>query len=57
MDLVKPIYEPLTRRAARRALLGRMRVRALPDTGRFTHNDVTRFLDAAWIRNPLWAAR
>lgn len=50
MDLVKPIYAPLTKRAARRALLGRMRARALPENGRFTEVDVSRLIDAAWRR-------
>jgi hypothetical protein len=50
MDFVKPIYGPLTRRAARRALLGRMRAQASPEEGRFTRGDVTRLLDAAWVR-------
>ncbi len=50
MDIVKPIYEPLTKRAARHALLGRMRVQEVPDNGRFTRSDVTRILKAAWRR-------
>lgn len=57
MDIVKPIYEPLTRRAGRRALLGRMRVRESPEGGRFTRGDVTKLLDGAWgvTRRPLAA--
>jgi len=50
MDIVKLIYEPLTRRAARRALLGRMRVRESPECGRFTRSDVTKLLDGGWAR-------
>lgn len=50
MDFVKSIYGPLTRRAARRALLGRMRAQASPEAARFTRGDVTRLLDAAWVR-------
>ena len=50
MDIVKPIYEPLTKRAGRRALLGRMRARESPDAGRFTPSDVGALLDAAWRR-------
>ena len=50
MDTVKIIYEPVTRRAARRALIGRMRMRASPDKGRFVTDDVTRLLDGAWKR-------
>ncbi len=50
MDTVKLIYESLTKRAARRALVGRVRTRVSPDKGRFVRADVTRLLDAAWQR-------
>src|SRR5579859_5986960 len=50
MDIVKLVYDPLTTRAARRALVGRMRSRLSPDKGRFTGRDVTRLLEAAWRR-------
>jgi L-2-amino-thiazoline-4-carboxylic acid hydrolase len=50
MDVVKRIYRPMSGRAARRALVGRARSRLSPDKGRFTRDDVTRLLDAAWKR-------
>ena len=50
MDMVKLLYEPISKRAARRALLGRTRARLWPEKGRFTRSDVKRLLDAAWRR-------
>lgn len=50
MDIVKLIYRPLTTRAARHGLVGRVRARSSPDRGRFTRADVTGLLDAAWKR-------
>jgi hypothetical protein len=50
MDLVKRIYRPMSGRAARRALVGRERLCRSPEKGRFTRDDVTRLLDAAWNR-------
>ena len=50
MDIVKLIYKPMTMRAARRALLGRLRARLSPEKGRFVRGDVSRLLDAAWRR-------
>ena len=50
MDAVKVVYEPLTKRAARRALLGRVRTRLSAERGRFTRSDVTRLLRGAWER-------
>ena len=50
MDLVKRIYQLLTTRAARSALVGRVRDRKSPDAGRFTRSDVARLVDAAWRR-------
>src|SRR5471030_3166515 len=50
MDIVKLVYRPFAARAARRALVGRMRARLLPDAGRFTGSDIVRLLDAAWRR-------
>ena len=50
MDSVKLVYKPLAARAARRALIGRMRARLSPEKGRFTRRDVTRCLEGAWKR-------
>ena len=50
MDLVKRIYGPMSGRAACRALVGRERSPLSPDKGRFTRDDVTRLLGAAWKR-------
>ena len=50
MDIVKLLYGPATARAARRALIGRLRQRLSPETGRFIRSDVTRLIDAAWRR-------
>ncbi|MFI5303112.1 MAG: L-2-amino-thiazoline-4-carboxylic acid hydrolase [Polyangiales bacterium] len=50
MDIVKLVYGPLAMRAARRALVGRVRVRLSPERGRFTREDVARVLDGAWRR-------
>ncbi|CAN5917712.1 hypothetical protein BH11MYX2_BH11MYX2_04570 [soil metagenome] len=48
MDIVKLLYQPWTRRVARRVLVGRLRVRGAPDRGRFTKDDVGRYLTVAW---------
>jgi hypothetical protein len=50
MDIVKFVYEPITARAARHALVGRMRLPLSPERGRFTGDDVTQQLEAAWKR-------
>jgi hypothetical protein len=50
MDWVKIAYRPIARRAARRALVGRVRDRSAPDRGRFTRADASRLLDGAWRR-------
>lgn len=50
MDSVKLVYKPLAARAARRALIGRLRARLSPERGRFTRRDVTRSLEGAWKR-------
>jgi hypothetical protein len=50
MDAVKFVYEPITTRAARHALVGRMRLPFSPERGRFTRDEVTQQLDAAWKR-------
>jgi len=51
MDWVKLIYKPAAKRAARRALVGRVRARLAPERGRFTLADVDSFLGDAWARN------
>lgn len=48
IDFVKLVYEPWTKRAARRALVGRLRARHSPERGRFTRDDVDGVLVAAW---------
>ena len=48
MDIVKLLYQPWTRRVARRVLVGRLRARGAPDNGRFTKDDVGRYLTVAW---------
>ena len=48
MDWVRLIYRPLAARAARRALVGRIRSRQAPERGRFTRADVDSFLEMAW---------
>lgn len=50
MDLVRVLYPPLTRRAARRILVGRLRARQSPERGRFTRGEIDRYVDAAWTR-------
>jgi hypothetical protein len=50
MDWVRLIYQPLTARAARRVLVGRVRSRQAPEAGRFTRADADRFLKTAWTR-------
>ncbi len=45
---VKKVYQPLTRRAARRVIVGRIRDRRSPEKGRFTRGDVDQLLNAAW---------
>lgn len=48
IDFAKLVYEPWTKRAARRALVGRLRARHSPERGRFTRDDVDGVLVAAW---------
>jgi hypothetical protein len=48
MDIVRFVYRPFTTRAARRALVGRSRVRQTPEAGRFTRADVDSLLRTAW---------
>lgn len=48
IDFVKLVYEPWTKRAARRALVGRLRARHSPERGRFTRSDVDGVLVAVW---------
>lgn len=50
MDWVKLLYRPLAKRAARHALVGRLRDPHAPERGRFTRADAVRMLDAAWRR-------
>jgi hypothetical protein len=50
VDWVKVVYQPIARRAALRALVGRVRDRAAADRGRFTRADVKRMLEGAWRR-------
>ena len=49
-NILKFVYEPITARAARHALVGRVRLPSSPERGRFTGDDVTHQLDAAWKR-------
>jgi hypothetical protein len=49
MDLVRLIFRPWARRVARRVLSGRNRAQGTPARGRFTHGDVDRLLEAAWV--------
>ena len=50
VELVKPLYAPIVAHAARRALVGRVRVKARPEDGRFTRRDVALLLSGAWSR-------
>jgi hypothetical protein len=50
MDWVKLVYRPFAGRALRQTLVGRVRDRAAAERGRFTSDDATRLLDAAWRR-------
>ncbi len=50
MDVVKFFYRPLTVRAARRGLVGRLRDLRTPEKGRFTRTDIDGFLRIAWDR-------
>jgi ubiquinone biosynthesis protein len=50
MDWVKIVYRPIARRAARRALVGRVRDRSASSRGRFTRADARRLLDGSWLR-------
>ena len=42
------VYKPLTRWAARHALVGRNRSPHEPENGRFTETEVKRLLDQSW---------
>ncbi len=46
--LVKMVYRPVTRRAARAALVGRSRSRHRPEMGRFTRAEVDKILEQVW---------
>ncbi|MFV1998433.1 MAG: L-2-amino-thiazoline-4-carboxylic acid hydrolase [Acidiferrobacterales bacterium] len=46
--LIKTIFRPTIKRAARAALVGRMRDRDSPDKGRFTRAEVDRILKQTW---------
>jgi ubiquinone biosynthesis protein len=48
MDWVKLVYKPVARRAAHRAIRGRVRDLHSPEKGRFTRADVDNLLKAAW---------
>lgn len=48
MDYVKTIYRPLSKHAARRALIDRNRVPGAAERGRFTRRDVDVILTEAW---------
>ena len=50
MDIVRHLYSPVAKRAARNALIGRVRARQAPERGRFMCADVDRLLDEAWTR-------
>ena len=50
MDWIRLVYSPLAARAARGALIGRLRARQTPETGRFTHADVDSVVKGAWER-------
>ena len=50
MDIVRLGYQPLTSRAAERAVVGRTRSRESPEGGRFTRSDLRRLLRASWTR-------
>ena len=49
MDYVKFIYRPLAARAARQAVIGRIRARRSPERGRFTRANVDDVLANAWL--------
>ncbi len=48
VTITKVIFQPITRRAARRTLTGRNRLRHAPQRGRFTRADVDRLISQAW---------
>ncbi len=48
MDGIRLLYQPLTRMASRRILIGRLRSREAADRGRFTRADVDGLLRDAW---------
>lgn len=50
MDLVMLTYRPLTKRAARRVLAGRLRDRLRAEAGRFTRTEVDAVDRCAWLR-------
>jgi ubiquinone biosynthesis protein len=50
MDWVKIVYRPIARSAIRRTLVGRVRDRSAAVEGRFTRDDASRLLGAAWHR-------
>ena len=48
MDWTRLLYRPLVKRAARRALIGRVRSRQVPEKARFTRVEVDECLVTAW---------
>ena len=48
MDWTRLLYRPLVKRAARRALIGRVRSRQVPEKARFTRAEVDECLVTAW---------
>lgn len=48
MDVVRFLYRPLTARAARRVLVGRLRNMRDPAKGRFTRTDIDGLLKISW---------
>jgi len=48
MDWTRLLYRPLVKRAARRALIGRVRSRQAPEKARFTRAEVDECLVTAW---------
>jgi hypothetical protein len=49
-EVVKSVYQPLTKWAAQRALAGRNRSRQEPEKGRFTKTEVNRILEEVWLK-------
>lgn len=56
MNLLRTIYRPLVRHAARGAFVGRNRSRNRPECGRFTLGEVDEFVREAWRRVERMAA-